>query len=138
LEFSPYTLEFQSCQTIKSQALVDFIVEWTDMNMPVSKSCFEHWKMYFDGSLNIHGAGASVYFISPSRDKLSYILRIHFKASNNAAEYEATLHGFVSLLSSASNGSWFSVTLFLSSVRLTKTGTALARRWMLIALKSES
>jgi ribonuclease HI len=33
-----------------------------------------------------------VYFISPSRDKLSYVLRIHFKASNNVAEYEATLH----------------------------------------------
>jgi ribonuclease HI len=34
-----------------------------------------------------------VYFISPSGNKLSYVLRIHFKASNNAAEYEAGLHG---------------------------------------------
>jgi ribonuclease HI len=34
-----------------------------------------------------------VYFILPSRDRLSYVLRIHFKASNNAAEYEAALHG---------------------------------------------
>jgi ribonuclease HI len=34
-----------------------------------------------------------VYFISPSRDKLSYVLWIHFKASNNVAEYEAALHG---------------------------------------------
>jgi ribonuclease HI len=33
-----------------------------------------------------------VYFISPSRDKLSYVLRIHFKASNNDAEYEVALH----------------------------------------------
>jgi ribonuclease HI len=49
--------------------------------------------MYFDGSLNIDGAGAGVYFISPSGDKLSYVLRIHFKASNNAAEYEAAVHG---------------------------------------------
>jgi ribonuclease HI len=63
------------------------------MNTPVSKSCLEHWKMYFDGSLNIDGARAGVYFISPSGDKLSYVLWIHFKASNNAAEYEATLHG---------------------------------------------
>jgi hypothetical protein len=39
LELSPYTLEFQSRQTIKSQALVDFIVEWTDMNMPISERC---------------------------------------------------------------------------------------------------
>jgi ribonuclease HI len=49
--------------------------------------------MYFDGSLNIDGAGAGVYFISPSGDKLSYVLQIHFKASNNAVEYEAALHG---------------------------------------------
>jgi ribonuclease HI len=48
--------------------------------------------MYFDGSLNIDGARAGVYFISPSKDKLSYVLRIHFKACNNAAEYEAALH----------------------------------------------
>jgi ribonuclease HI len=50
--------------------------------------------MYFDGSLNINGARAGVYFISPSRDRLSYVLQIHFKASNNAAEYEVALHGF--------------------------------------------
>jgi ribonuclease HI len=62
------------------------------MNTPISESCLEHWKMYFDGPLNIDGVGAGVYFISPSGDKLSYVLRIHFKASNNTAEYEAALH----------------------------------------------
>jgi ribonuclease HI len=49
--------------------------------------------MYFDGFLNIDGARAGVYFISPSGGQASYVLRIHFKASNNAAEYEAALHG---------------------------------------------
>jgi ribonuclease HI len=63
------------------------------MNTPISDSSPEHWNKYFDGYLNIDGAGAGVYFISPSGDRLSYILRIHFKASNNAAEYEAALHG---------------------------------------------
>jgi ribonuclease HI len=62
------------------------------MNTPISDSSPEHWEMYFDGSLNIDGAGTGVYFISLSGDKLSYVLRIHFKASNNAAEYEAALH----------------------------------------------
>jgi hypothetical protein len=66
LELSPYSLEFQSRMTIKSQALVDFIIKWIDMNTPVSDSSPEHWKMYFDGSLNIDGAGTGVYFISPS------------------------------------------------------------------------
>jgi ribonuclease HI len=49
--------------------------------------------MFFDGSLNIDGAGAGVFFISPNKDKLHYVLRIHFPASNNVAEYEACLHG---------------------------------------------
>jgi ribonuclease HI len=62
------------------------------MNTPVSDSFPEHWNMYFDGSLNINGVGVGVYFISPSGDMLSYVLRIHFKASNNAAKYEIALH----------------------------------------------
>ena len=49
--------------------------------------------MYFDGALNINGAGAGILFITPIKDKLRYVLRIHFPASNNAAEYEACLHG---------------------------------------------
>jgi hypothetical protein len=49
------------------------------MNAPVSDSTLEHWKMHFDGSLNIDGTGVGVYFISPSRDRLSYVLRIHLR-----------------------------------------------------------
>jgi len=49
--------------------------------------------MFFDGSLNINGAGAGIIFISPNKDKLHYVFRILFPASNNVAEYEARLHG---------------------------------------------
>ena len=49
--------------------------------------------MYFDGALNINGAGAGILFMASTKDKLRYVLRIHFLASNNAAEYEACLHG---------------------------------------------
>ncbi|XP_066323858.1 uncharacterized protein [Miscanthus floridulus] len=49
--------------------------------------------MYFDGALNINGAGAGILFITPTKDKLRYVLQIHFLASNNATEYEACLHG---------------------------------------------
>ena len=48
--------------------------------------------MYFDGALNINGAGAGILFITPTKDKLRYVLQIYFPASNNAAEYEACLH----------------------------------------------
>ena len=49
--------------------------------------------MYFDSALNIHGAGADILFITLTKDKLRYVLRIHFSASNNTVEYEACLHG---------------------------------------------
>ena len=49
--------------------------------------------MYFDGTLNINGAGAGILFITPTKDKLRYVLRIHFPTSNNTVEYEACLHG---------------------------------------------
>jgi len=49
--------------------------------------------MFFDGSLNINGTDAGILFVSPNKDKLRYVLRILFLASNNVAEYEACLHG---------------------------------------------
>jgi ribonuclease HI len=48
--------------------------------------------MYFDGSMNLEGAGVGVLFISPQGDHLKYILPIHYKASNNDAEYKALIH----------------------------------------------
>ena len=49
--------------------------------------------MYFDGALNINSAGAGILFIMPTKDRLGYVLQFHFRASNNAAEYEVCLHG---------------------------------------------
>jgi ribonuclease HI len=49
--------------------------------------------MYFDSALNLEGAGADVLFISPQGEQLKYVLQIHYKASNNSAEYESLIHG---------------------------------------------
>ena len=49
--------------------------------------------MHFDGSKRKDGAGAGVILTSPQGDKLKYILRMQFTASNNEAEYEALIHG---------------------------------------------
>jgi ribonuclease HI len=37
--------------------------------------------------------GAGVVLTSPKGDKLQYVLQMHFRASNNVAEYEALVHG---------------------------------------------
>ena len=92
MELCPFSLDFQSRTTIKLQALVDFIVEWTDLNAPPSKDTVQQLQMFFDGLLNIDGAGAGVFFVSPNKDKIRYVLRLHFPTSNNVDEYEACLH----------------------------------------------
>ena len=49
--------------------------------------------MYFDGSVMKTGAGAGLLFISPLGDHMQCVIRLHFPASNNMAEYEALLSG---------------------------------------------
>jgi ribonuclease HI len=49
--------------------------------------------MYFDGSLMKTGAGAGLLFVSPFGKHICYVIRLHFPASNNVAEYEALVNG---------------------------------------------
>ena len=49
--------------------------------------------MYFNGSVMAPGSGAGVVLISPDGSRLRYAIRLHFSASNNAAEYEALING---------------------------------------------
>jgi len=49
--------------------------------------------MYFDGSLMKIGARAGLIFISPLGVHMTYVIRLHFAASNNVAEYEALVNG---------------------------------------------
>jgi hypothetical protein len=43
---------------IKTQALVDFVSEWTEHQVPDNPDTTEVWRMYFDGSLKLQGADA--------------------------------------------------------------------------------
>jgi ribonuclease HI len=69
------------------------MAEWRENQLPTPTERPEHWAMYFDGSLNLEGAGAGVLLISPTGEHLKYVLQIFWKVSNNKAEYEALLHG---------------------------------------------
>src|SRR3954451_25036778 len=74
----------------------------------------EYWVMHFDGSKLLNGSGAGVILQSPKGDKLHYVLQIHFKATNNMAEYEALIHG----LRVASQGYWHQAHSLLWRFRL--------------------
>jgi len=39
------------------------------------------------------GAGAGLVFISPLGERMRYVIRLHFPASNNVAQYEALVNG---------------------------------------------
>jgi hypothetical protein len=87
------TLSYAPRKAIKSQVLVDFLVEWTNTELPPARIQSELWTMYFDGSLMKAGAGAGLLFISPLGVHMRYAIRHHFAASNNVAEYEALVNG---------------------------------------------
>jgi ribonuclease HI len=93
VELGALSIDFKPRTVIKSQALVDFMAEWRENQVPTPVDKPEHWTMYFDGSLKLDGGGAGVLFISPRGEQLKYVLQILWEVSNNEAEYEALLHG---------------------------------------------
>jgi len=64
-----------------------------EVQVPTPDISHEYWTMYFDGSVMALGSGAGVVLISPDGSRLRYAIRLHFLASNNAAEYEALING---------------------------------------------
>ena len=86
ISYAPWTV-------IKSKELADFVVEWTEIQMPPAAIDQEYWMMYFDRSLMKKGAIMGLVFISPLEVRMRYMVRIHFPSSNNVAEYEALING---------------------------------------------
>src|SRR5436190_7163617 len=66
VELGSFELSFQPRMAIKSQALDDFIAEWTETQTPTIIEKLEYWTMYFDGSLMVEGVGAGIVLISPT------------------------------------------------------------------------
>jgi ribonuclease HI len=89
-----FTIDFVHRSSIQSQALVDFIVDWTPGAQDEEKTNdAEAWTVFCDGSWGTFGAGAAVVLISPSKIKTCYKARLDFNCTNDIAEYEALLLG---------------------------------------------
>ena len=89
IELGPHGLKYIPRTAIKSQALVDFINDWTELQAPEEKPDNTYWTIHFDGSRQMEGSGAGIILTSPRGDKFCYVLRLLFPCSDNAAEYEA-------------------------------------------------
>jgi ribonuclease HI len=93
VELMGETISFAPRKAIKSQVLADFVAEWVNTQLSTAPIQPKLWTMYFDGSLMKTEAGAGLLFISPLGKHVRYVLRLHFLASNNVAEYEALVNG---------------------------------------------
>jgi ribonuclease HI len=78
---------------IKSQALADFFTESIETQQHPPPVTQEHWSICFDGFFTLNDAGGGVLLISPKGDRLLYVIQLHFRTTNNVAEYEALVNG---------------------------------------------
>src|SRR5215216_4563592 len=93
IELLPFEITYKPRRAIKSQVLADFVAEWTEAELLKEYSSYSNWIMYFEGSKMLAELGAGVILTSPIEDTVRYVLQIMYTDSNNAAEYEALLHG---------------------------------------------
>ena len=90
-ELNEFVVDFKHRSVIKSQALVDFIADWTPTAYDTTIQFEEPiWIVHCDGAWGMKGAGIAVL---PKGPKLCYAARLEFLTTNNIAECEAVLLG---------------------------------------------
>ena len=57
LKLMGHDIRYIPHNAIKSQALVDFVAEWMEVQLPTPDVTHEYWTMYFDGSIMAPGLG---------------------------------------------------------------------------------
>jgi ribonuclease HI len=94
-ELNEFTIDYVHRSLIQSQALADFIADWTPgaHEEEVNKDA-EAWIVFCDGSWGTFGAGAAAVLVAPSKVKTCYVAKLDFSCTNNIGEYEALLLGF--------------------------------------------
>ncbi|KAJ9535409.1 hypothetical protein OSB04_un001477 [Centaurea solstitialis] len=98
---SSFDLTYQPRTAIKSQALADFVAEFSpgieepsyDEISNVMIHDNEPWTMHVDGASNARGSGLGVVLKSSHGGNMVYSVRCEFKTTNNEAEYEALIAG---------------------------------------------
>jgi hypothetical protein len=82
-ELNEFIIDFVHRSLIQSQALADFIVDWTlGAHEEGHLIDTEAWTIFCDGSWGTFGAGAAAILISPSKIKTCYATRLEFNCTN--------------------------------------------------------
>jgi hypothetical protein len=93
-DLNEFTIDYVHRSSIQSQALVDFIADWTlgAQEEEINKDA-KAWTVFCDGSWGTFGAGAAAVLVAPSKVRTCYATKLDFSCTNNIAEYEALLLG---------------------------------------------
>jgi ribonuclease HI len=93
-ELNEFTIDYVHRSSIQSQALADFIADWTlgAQEEGINKDA-EAWTVCCDGSWGTFGAGAAAVLVAPSKVRTCYAAKLDFSCTNNIAEYKALLLG---------------------------------------------
>jgi ribonuclease HI len=93
-ELNEFSIDYVHISSIQSQALANFIANWTPgaQEEEVTKDA-EAWTVFYDGSWGTFGAGVAVVLVAPSKFRTCYAAKLDFSCTNNIAEYEALLLG---------------------------------------------
>ncbi|KAJ9546251.1 hypothetical protein OSB04_025958 [Centaurea solstitialis] len=94
-----FDLEYKAKTAIKSQALADFIAEFSPRTEPPSHNEVNNvtiqdnkpWILHVDGSSNVRGSRLGVVLKSSHGGNMVYSIRCEFKTTNNEAEYETLI-----------------------------------------------
>jgi ribonuclease HI len=93
-ELNEFTIDYVHRSSIQSQALADFIADWTPgAHEEGTSKDTEAWTVFCDGSWGTFGAGATAVLVAPSNVKICFAVKLDFSCTNNIAEYEALLLG---------------------------------------------
>jgi ribonuclease HI len=93
-ELNEFSIYYVHRSLIQSQALGDFITDWTPgaQEEETNKDA-EAWTMFCDGSWGTFGAGAAAFLVAASKVRTCYAAKLDFSCTNNIVEYEALLLG---------------------------------------------
>jgi hypothetical protein len=78
---------------IPSYAYLKLKIPETETQQSPTLVTQEHGSMYLNVSFTLNGVGRGIVLISPKADQLLYMIRLHFRATNNVVEYEALVNG---------------------------------------------
>jgi hypothetical protein len=66
-ELNEFSIDYVHRSSIQSQALADFIADWTPGAQEEVTKDTEAWTVFYDGSWGTFGAGAAVVLVAPSK-----------------------------------------------------------------------